>query len=119
MAKKKPLPYAIAALAALVIGLGFGLPLSHTAGGKTAEGDGLSREETVESALGEALVLTIKRYENVEDAALDTGTTPPQVVVQVKPSGSLTPEAREKIGKLVSDVYPNATVEYSYSERDH
>ena len=118
MAKKRFFRYAIAAIIVLMIGIGIGILFSHTGGsGEFTGTDSISRQKAIENDLVENLVSAIKCYENVDDVTLNTVTGSVQVNIITKNSGPLTPESIENIEKLIASVYPDSTIEWSYSDK--
>lgn len=118
MAKKKIFLYTIALIITLIIGIGIGVLFSHIGSKDGAMYvDNISKQEAFNNKLAEQLVSTIKCYEDVDDAIVNTETSPIQVNIITKTTNSITSEAKENIEELVSHVFPDSTVDYLFSDK--
>lgn len=104
MDKKKAFLPTIALLITLII--------SISASMLFANNNKISKKEAYDKKLAERLVILLNYNDNIDDVIINTETNPKQVSIITKATHFLTPEAKDYIEKLISDVYPESTVNY-------
>lgn len=113
MENKKAFLPTMALLIALIICISAAALFSHNNKDTLTNMDRISKQKAYEKKVAETLVIAIKYYDNVDDVIINTETNPRQVNIITKATCFLTPEAKKHIEKLISDVYPETTVNYS------
>ena len=108
--KKKAFLLTIALFVTLMIGVIALFPHSKKDMLTSIDSISMQEVEAWEKKAAEVIVKAIKCYANVDDVTISVGTNPQQVNIF---TNCLRPEAKEHIEKLISCVYPEATVNYS------
>ena len=74
----------------------------------------ISKKEAYDKKRAEILVTALNYNDNIDDVIINTETNPKQVSIITKATHFFTPEAKDRIEKLISDVYPESTVTVNY-----
>lgn len=72
------------------------------------------KKEAYDKKTAEILVTALNYNDNIDDVIINTETNPKQVSIITKATHFLTPEAKDHIEKLISDMYPESTVTVNY-----
>lgn len=76
----------------------------------------LSKEEAGQKSIARELASVLRHYENIENVSITIDAKSIQIEILVSYGKSLSPEVVQHIEKTVSDVFPEASIEYSYCD---